>query len=141
MESLERDFYFDEGGEVVVDIFNNALYLRSQPSDGHAVYMHPKDRNNRILRNRYTTEDVNEKLRDYIGATQECRAEVASALKNLSTDICRLEEGLDGVLECGYINMIIEVRTWRCVCVCAASCDYLLLPPIPGLHKARSGGP
>ena len=71
-------------------------------------YFHPKDRNNRVIRNRYTSERVETALKDYIGASNECKAVVAAALINLSERIMEIEGGLDCIVECGYVNLIAE---------------------------------
>ena len=70
---------------IVQDIFNNIIALKSIPKDvNDKVYVHPRDRNGKVLRNRYTTERIQNALAQYVSACESASNQVASALSQLS---------------------------------------------------------
>jgi hypothetical protein len=93
---------------VVQDIFNNLLAIKSVPSwtkrEDH--YFHPRDRNGKVLRTRYTTERVQEALSDYVEACSNAREEVESVLTQLSWDL--VDAGhLSAIFLSSHLNLIL----------------------------------
>ena len=63
----------DMKSPIVQDVFNNIFALKEIPSwatdeDGKSRYFHPRDRNGKLLRNRYTSDSVQSALADYVAA-------------------------------------------------------------------------
>ena len=110
---------------VVQDIFNNILALKAIPSwaetkdgtselDGEfeqertkSRYFNPRDRNGKLLRNRYTTQAVQEALSDYVEACNDARAEVERVLTKLSWDLVDLGH-LTDILQASHLNLILS---------------------------------
>ncbi len=93
---------------VVQDIFNNLLAIKSIPSWAKKDdnYFHPRDRNGKVLRTRYTTERVQEALSDYIEACSNAREEVESVLIQLSWDL--IDGGhLPAIFLSSHLNLIL----------------------------------
>ena len=82
---------------VVQDVFNNILALKEIPSwvSDRKQYYHPHDRNGRILRNRYTTQDVQDALISYIDACEEASKAVMKALSELSETLCETGKSMN----------------------------------------------
>jgi hypothetical protein len=85
---------------IVQDIFNNLIAIRSIPSwskesntnkvesdnsnnEANSRYFHPRDRNGKVLRNRYTTERVQEAISEYVEVCVDARSEVERVLMTL----------------------------------------------------------
>ncbi|KAL3763788.1 hypothetical protein ACHAWU_001908 [Discostella pseudostelligera] len=95
---------------VVQDIFNNLLAIKSVPSWIERAkvdhYFHPRDRNGKVLRTRYTTERVQEALSDYVEACSNAREEVESVLTQLSWDL--VDGGhLSAIFLSSHLNLIL----------------------------------
>ena len=102
---------FDGRTPVVQDIFNNLIALREMPpgldNDAKSKYIHPRDRNGKLLRNRYTTEKVQEALSEYVDACERARSEVSSALVRLSQRL--QDEGhIPAVVQASHANLILS---------------------------------
>lgn len=108
---------------VVQDIFNNIIAIKSKPSwvevpkrskisnedelSSEPDYFHPRDRNGKILRNRYTTRRVEEAVSEYVEACDNARKEVMAVLTKLSWAI--VDEGhLPSIAQASYLNLILN---------------------------------
>ncbi|KAL7551663.1 hypothetical protein ACHAWF_014847 [Thalassiosira exigua] len=104
---------------VLQDIFNNLLAMKSLPpwtkesesnysENGKSPqYFHPRDRNGKVLRNRYTTELVQEAMSEYVEACANARSEVESVLTRLSWDL--VDNGhLPAILQASHLNIILQ---------------------------------
>ncbi|KAL9181559.1 hypothetical protein ACHAXT_010364 [Thalassiosira profunda] len=109
---------------VVQDIFNNLIALKSIPTwakdlddetsepesletEAKPRYFHPRDRNGKILRNRYTTEKVQDCMEEYVDACANARTEVERVLTRLSWDL--VDNGhLPAVLQASHLNLILS---------------------------------
>jgi len=115
---------------VVQDIFNNLIAIRSIPSWSKeskekaietlsndkkpektttktTAYFHPRDRNGKILRNRYTTERVQEAMSEYVEACADARSEVERVLTKLAWNI--VDGGhLPAILQASHLNLILS---------------------------------
>lgn len=115
---------------VVQDIFNNGIAMKSFPTWANeesqeektesgsnqleekndakpSRYFHPRDRNGKILRTRYTTERVQEAMSEYVEACFNARSEVERVLTKLSWDL--VDEGhLPAILQASHLNLILS---------------------------------
>ncbi|KAL7524116.1 hypothetical protein ACHAXR_003200 [Thalassiosira sp. AJA248-18] len=116
---------------VVQDIFNNIIAIKSipkwvkevkdessfksvtnEPNEGDdyankkSRYFHPRDRNGKVLRNRYTTENVQEAMSAYVESCADARSEVERVLTKLAWDIVD-NDHLPAILQAGHLNMIL----------------------------------
>ncbi|CEL93038.1 unnamed protein product [Vitrella brassicaformis CCMP3155] len=97
--------------DLTFDIFNNAIYLKKKPpsnapdpftsatarkgakldakqqQEPPVEFVHPIDRNNRILSNRWTTERVSLAVSRYVEAAEDAAAAVREALRTLSGEL------------------------------------------------------
>ncbi len=96
---------------VVQDIFNNLIALKEIPKfcsgSDKSRYFHPRDRNGKLLKTRYTTEAVQLALADYIAACDEACSEVASVLVQLSRT---LHDGghLPAIVQASHANLVLS---------------------------------
>ena len=94
---------------IVQDIFNNIFALKSIPSwaDNDEDYYHPRDRNGKLLRSRYTTARVDKALHEYIIACERASAAVTSVLSDLAEALC--DDGhLPAIVQASHTNLIIS---------------------------------
>ena len=116
---------------VVQDLFNNIVAIKSVPKwsssladnddtpivfgeDGlltsqpeKKAYFHPRDRHGKILRNRYTTERVQNALSDYVEACSNARSEVERVLTTLSSDV--ISDGhLPAISQASHLNLVFS---------------------------------
>ena len=124
---------FNENGEIdlndaketkspiVQDIFNNLIAVKSKPSwdssiprqaedntggDRKSRYFHPRDRNGKVLRTRYTTDRVQEALSDYVETCENARKEVEKVLTRLSWEL--VDNGhLPSIMQASHLNLIL----------------------------------
>jgi hypothetical protein len=102
---------------IVQDIFNNIFAVKEIPSwvnlsDEHAKssFFHPRDRNGKLLRNRYTSTNVQSALTDYVAACDQACLEVTSVLTRLSQILC--ESGhLPAVVQAAHLNLILSTAS------------------------------
>eukprot|EP00571_Detonula_confervacea_P014987 CAMPEP_0172308806 /NCGR_PEP_ID=MMETSP1058-20130122/9291_1 /TAXON_ID=83371 /ORGANISM="Detonula confervacea, Strain CCMP 353" /LENGTH=1533 /DNA_ID=CAMNT_0013021311 /DNA_START=117 /DNA_END=4718 /DNA_ORIENTATION=+ len=101
------------------DVFNNQIAIKSIPtwaeeskdedeteSDAKKYY-HPRDRNGKVLRARYTTERVQEAISEYVEACASARLEVENVLTQLSLDL--VDGGhLPAILQASHLNLILS---------------------------------
>ena len=99
---------------IVQDIFNNIFALKERPSwldtsdeTAKSNYFHPRDRNGKLLRNRYTSANVESILSDYVAACDRACLEVSSVLTRLSRTLC--ESGhLPAIVQAAHANLILS---------------------------------
>lgn len=97
---------------IVQDIFNNIFALKAIPdwakdANLETKYFHPKDRNNKLLRNRYTTPDVQSALAEYVAACDGACDEVTQVLTQLSQTLC--DSGhLPAIVQAAHSNLILS---------------------------------
>lgn len=117
---ISEDFWLlkniDEGyrnlgrSPVIHDIFNNQLLLKEIPSgiseDNKHNYFHPKDRNGKLLRNRYTTERVQVALAKYVEECSAASVAVSAALVMLSTKLH--DDGhFAAIVQASHANLVL----------------------------------
>jgi hypothetical protein len=112
-EAVRVDFWLDQVGEgknlVVQDIFNNLFALKAVPEGvaDQSLYIHPRDRFGKILRNRFTTLRVQEALSNYVSTSDRACRDVASALAALSKDLN--DDGhLPAIVQAAHSNLILS---------------------------------
>lgn len=99
---------------IVQDVFNNLFALKELPSwldssddDKKSDYFHPRDRNGKLLRNRYTSTNVQSALSDYVAACDRACLEVTCVLTRLSQTLC--ESGhLPAIVQAAHANLILS---------------------------------
>lgn len=107
---------------IVQDIFNNLIAVKSKPSwdssiqrrteeegggDEKSRYFHPRDRNGKVLRTRYTTDRVQEALSDYVEACEKAQQEVEKVLTRLSWEL--VDNGhLPSIMQASHLNLILS---------------------------------
>ena len=106
---------------VVQDIFNNLILLRAVPSwtDGKDDYYHPRDRNGKLLPNRYTTVRCQDAISSYVEACEMATISVAEVLTELSETLCDAGH-LPAVTQAAHINLILATA-----CQHASKANYL----------------
>eukprot|EP00978_Attheya_sp_CCMP212_P002321 scaffold4800_cov47-Attheya_sp.AAC.1 len=124
---------------VFQDIFNNLFALKEIPSwvegKGKEKYFHPRDRNGKVLRNRYTTANVQAALSDYVEACETACKEVTKVLTNLSATLC--DEGhLPAVVQAAHANLILSTAAHH-----AANSNALGWSMAQVFEKNTSGSP
>lgn len=93
---------------IVHDIFNNILALKEKPSKAEErTYFHPTDRNGKVLKNRYTTKNVQKALADYVDACERACLEVTSVLRRLSKTLCGAGH-LPAVVQAAHLNLVLS---------------------------------
>ena len=100
---------------IVQDIFNNLIAIKSKPSwdeddAGEGIklrYFHPRDRNGKVLRTRYTTDRVQEALSDYVETCENAQKEVEKVLTRLSWEL--VDNGhLPSIMQASHLNLILS---------------------------------
>jgi hypothetical protein len=99
---------------IVQDIFNNIFAVKEIPSwvnlsdeNAKSSFFHPRDRNGKLLRNRYTSTNVQSALTDYVAACDRACLEVTCVLTRLSQTLC--ESGhLPAVVQAAHLNLIMS---------------------------------
>ena len=97
---------------VMQDIFNNLIALKDIP--GHCKckvdkekYYHPRDRNGKVLKNRYTTDAVSSALSDYVSACDQACNDVTSVLVELAERL--FDEGhIPAIVQAAHANLILS---------------------------------
>jgi MutS domain V/MutS domain I len=98
---------------VMLDIFNNHIAIKEVPLDSDPQdYFHPKDRNGKVIRNRFTTSKVEEALSEYILATENACREVLSTLVTLSDQICRGGH-LSVIVQSSHFSLILSTAAYH----------------------------
>lgn len=115
VELMHVDQFIREGqaskSPIVQDVVNNQFALKDIPTHGKAdSYFHPRDRNGKMLRNRYTTAAVQSALSEYVAASDEACQNVASVLTSLSEKLC--DEGhLPAIVQAAHFNLIMATAS------------------------------
>ena len=110
---------------IVQDLFNNLIALKAVPSwapknkKDQSQYYHPRDRNGKLLRNRYTTARVEDAVSAYVEACGFATASITSVLSNLSETLCETGH-LPAISQAAHINLILSTATQH-----AAQANYL----------------
>jgi len=107
---------------IVQDIFNNLIALKQVPlwaKDNKEKYYHPRDRNGKLLRNRYTTARVEDAVSTYVEACDVAAVSVCSVLSKLSETLCETGH-LPAISQAAHINLILSTATQH-----AAHANYL----------------
>ncbi|KAL3943367.1 MAG: hypothetical protein SGBAC_002570 [Bacillariaceae sp.] len=111
-DALASDFISGSASNkalIIHDFYNNLIALKQIPSTNleKGDYFHPKDRNGKLLRNRYTTTNVQVALDEYIAACDNACEAVATILSNLSKNI--QEEGhVPAIVQASHLNIILS---------------------------------
>ncbi|KAL7518217.1 hypothetical protein ACHAWX_003067 [Stephanocyclus meneghinianus] len=99
---------------IAQDIFNNIFAIKAIPSWAkesrgglEAKYYHPRDRNGKLLRNRYTTERVEQAISDYVDACDVAKKEVTAALTRLSYQLVD-KNCLPAIFQASHLNLIVS---------------------------------
>jgi hypothetical protein len=95
---------------IMQDIFNNIIAIKDKPSwadDKEKRFFHPRDRNGKTIHNRYTTENVQSALSDYVSACDQACTDVTNALSELGKRLC--DEGhLPAIVQAAHSNLILS---------------------------------
>lgn len=102
---------------IVQDLFDNIFSLKKIPSWLDAsvdelppTYFHPRDRNGKQMRNRYTSTNVQTALSEYASACDQACLEVTSVLTKLSQTLC--ESGhLPAIVQAAHANLILSTAS------------------------------
>jgi DNA mismatch repair ATPase MutS/predicted GIY-YIG superfamily endonuclease len=103
---------------IVQDLFNNIFSLKSVPAHAKAfskdLYVHPRDRFGKILSNRYTTENVQEAMSEYVEACERAKQSVSSVLVKLSNTL--FDDGhIPAVVQAAHANLILSAAYFHAV--------------------------
>jgi len=106
---------------IVQDIFNNLIGLKVIPSwtDDKDKYYHPRDRNGKLLGNRYTTKMVQDSISSYVVACENATNSVGQVLTDLSETLCNAGH-LPAITQAAHVNLILATA-----CQHAAQANYL----------------
>mmetsp|Transcript_8180 Transcript_8180/g.15395 ORF Transcript_8180/g.15395 Transcript_8180/m.15395 type:complete len:1426 (-) Transcript_8180:2488-6765(-) len=106
---------------IVQDIFNNMIHLKSVPAwtDDKERYYHPRDRNGKLLRNRYTTQAVEDATSSYIEACEFATLSVGRVLTQLSETLCETGH-LPAITQAAHTNLILATASQH-----ASQANYL----------------
>ena len=101
---------------ILQDIFNNIIAIKHKPAWARGNdYYRPRDRNGKVLANRYTTERVENALSGYIDACENAKQEVVKALRRLSSNLVD-NEHLSTILQASHLNLITSTAVNHAVC-------------------------
>jgi hypothetical protein len=94
---------------IVQDQHDNSFYLKEIPSwvVDKQLYINPHDRNRKIIRNRYTTKEVESAMADYLDACQLALVAVQNQLAEISDKLIR-EGHLPTVIQAAHANLILS---------------------------------
>ncbi|GKY93031.1 hypothetical protein MPSEU_000271400 [Mayamaea pseudoterrestris] len=107
-DAIRLDFEPDSNS-VLQDIFNNLLLLRDIPkmADDKSKYIHPRDRFGKTIRNRYTTDRVQDAVSSYVDACERAKQEVSAVLIKLS--LALHEDGhMPAIVQASHANLLIS---------------------------------
>ena len=103
---------------VIHDMHNNLLAIKEIPKGVDEsikkLYFHPKDRNGKTLRTRYTTEKVQNALVEYSEACAQASVGVATALTKLSQEVH--DDGhFPAFVQASHTNLILSTAYYHAV--------------------------
>ena len=108
-ENTDLSLSKESKSPILQDIFNNIFAIKTIPSwaKDPAAYYHPRDRNGKILRSRYTTELVDKALHEYVAACEGGSAAVTAVLAKLAERLC--DDGhLPAVVQASHTNLVLS---------------------------------
>jgi len=111
-DAIAKDFIVgDESNKalIVQDIFNNLLVLKKVPTTGSPKnnYIHPRDRHGKKLSTRFSTENVEQALSDYVLACDEACERVSAVLSNLAKTL--QDDGhLIVIIQAAHLNLALS---------------------------------
>jgi hypothetical protein len=96
---------------IVQDIFNNCFALRDVPSwcseSKAREFVHPRDRFGKVIRNRFTTDAVQNAMSDYVSACENAKRDVSFSLTKLSQSLH--DEGhIPAIVQASHTNLILS---------------------------------
>ena len=116
---------------IVQDVFNNMFAIKEIPdwaegTEKEDIYVRPRDRFGKILKNRFTTDRVNTALSEYVTSCEIARQSVALILTKLSQDL--YDQGhVPAIAQASHSNLILasafhharkaNALGWNCVSV------------------------
>lgn len=120
-DQIDLSSAMESKNPIVQDIFNNLILLRAVPTwaKNKDDYYHPRDRNGKVMRNRYTTTKCQDAIFAYIEACEMATILVAEALTELSETLCDAGH-LPAVTQAAHINLILATA-----CQHAAKANHL----------------
>jgi hypothetical protein len=94
---------------IVQDLHDNSFYLKEIPSwaTDRELYIHPHDRYRKLIRNRYTTMDVESALAAYVVACENVSMSVQRQLAHVSDRLCN-EGHLSTITQAAHANLILS---------------------------------
>lgn len=109
--SVATDVATENKTPIVQDIFNNAFALREVPNwcseRKRDEFLHPRDRFGKLIRNRYTTNSVQNALSDYLSACERATVEVSNTLKMLSRTLHDTGH-VPAIVQASHANLILS---------------------------------
>ena len=111
-KAVREDFILNGRGkklDISHSINDNLIALKTIPTGvaDKELYFHPRDRNGKQLRNRWTTKNVEDALSNYISACETATTEVSSVLSSLAETL--QEEGhIPAIVQSAHINLILS---------------------------------
>lgn len=118
-DAIKSDFIGDNDSNkasIIHDFYNNLIALKKIPETSVKKddYYHPRDRNGKTLRNRYTTERVQVALSDYVAASEMACESVSSVLSNLAHEI--EEQGhIPAIVQAAHLNLVLSAAYYHAV--------------------------
>ncbi|KAG7371907.1 MutS2 protein [Nitzschia inconspicua] len=109
-DAVKEDFLLDAGmkrNQIAHSINDNLFALKNIPSD-KSTYFHPRDRNGKLLRNRWTTQRVENAMTNYINACEDATKEVSLALSSLA-DTLQDDGHVPAIVQSAHLNLILSV--------------------------------
>jgi MutS domain V/MutS domain I len=100
---------FAKRNDIAHSINDNLFALKNIPAEAtdKSAYFHPRDRNGKLLRNRWTTERVDNALSDYINACEEATKAVSVALSRLA-EVLQDDGHIPAVVQSAHLNLIVS---------------------------------
>ena len=115
VDSKDMNTAKEQKNPIVQDIFNNLIALKEIPSWAEKEnYYHPRDRNGKLLRNRYTTSRVDDAVSSYVEACDFATNSVSSVLSKLSETLCETGH-LPAISQAAHINLILSTVTQHAI--------------------------
>jgi hypothetical protein len=111
--AVKQDFMLDKAAvkrnDLIHSINDNLIALKSVPNEAKdkGIYFHPRDRNGKLLRNRWTTQHVDDALSNYISACENAQNEVSSVLSGLA-EILQDEGHIPAIVQSAHFNLVLS---------------------------------
>jgi hypothetical protein len=109
--SLAIPHTLESKSPIAQDFFNNCFALRDIPSWSSESkarrFVHPRDRFGKVIRNRYTTEEVQDAMSDYVSACENAKRDVSYSLVKLSQSLH--DNGhIPAIVQASHANLILS---------------------------------